>query len=1041
MSTDGTAGPLMLRSWIDVAAERHPDKPYIVCVEDGRTFTYGELRRTTRKMGEALANAGIGPNDRIALLSGNSIEHLICYLGVMSYGATICTVYVEMNRNHLARILGALKPRLMLFEPQLNLDDVLSQSPAPKIPLTGEFAGEIARYTSERVCFESEARDDACILFTSGTRDRPKGVVLSYRELMSNAEPLAEGLGMTAGDRIYDFRSFNWCSAQVLSVLAPLSRGATLLLGRKFSRSRFFQHVAEHRATVTAGNPTTLNMLLNAEEAPSREALASLRFIISSSAPLLLEDWRRFEQRFGIPIAQSYGCSEIGWIAANPGTQRRFGSVGKPLPYHRLAIVNGCGEPLAAGETGEIEVGGFADIAYRSIAEDGAVSIDAQNRFRTGDLGFLDDDGFLYLTGRKKELIIRGGINISPLEIDAVLAQRPEVLEAATVGIPDRIYGEEVLSFVVLQPSAAVTSNDLIAHCAHLLPASKVPKQIVLRRELTKTARGKLDRRAMAAAWVKVNGEQTGEALRHLPLTEFKDMQVERAAKLNKSPHGAPRMNIAVTLNPKARVAYDDLRQWIAEADKLGELVRGSGYSWQEDIGMAAELLQHDPKGPVALFDDIPGYPRGFRVLTNFFGGRRQNMTLGHPADLNKIELSEAFLADFQKICDTPMPYRVVDIGPIMENVIEGDAVDVMRFPTPVWHDRDEGRRYIGTGSFNVTRDPDEGWINCGTYRVMIHDAKRLGFYISPGKHGRIHRDKYAAMNKPMPVCIVIGGDPLTFLMACTEVPYGICEYEIAGAYRGRPQEVVLGKHTGLPIPANAEIVLEGFVQPGNYLPEGPFGEWTGYYGSKMRSEPVLDVRAIYHRNNPILLGCPPQRPPEEQARYRAVVRSALLKQELKKTGLPDVVATWCHEAGGSRQLTAVSIKQRYPGHARQAGHLAAMCRSVAYAGKYVVVVDDDVDVSNLEELMWAVCTRSDPATSIDFINKAWSTPLDPSIPPERKAQNDFTNSRAIIDACRPFHWKDDYPIVNMPLPETARRTKEMFSWMLDGTREKTKVG
>jgi len=115
------------------------------------------------------------------------------------------------------------------------------------------------------------------------------------------------------------------------------------------------------------------------------------------------------------------------------------------------------------------------------------------------------------------------------------------------------------------------------------------------------------------------------------------------------------------------------------------------------------------------------------------------------------------------------------------------------------------------------------------------------------------------------------------------------------------------------------------------------------------------------------------------------------------------------------------------------------MCRSAAYAGKYVIVVDDDIDVSNLEELMWAVCTRSDPATSIDIIRNAWSTPLDPSIPPERKAQGDFTNSRAIINACRPFHWKDQYPIVNMPLPDTVSRTKEMFSWMLDGSRAKTK--
>ena len=225
-------------------------------------------------------------------------------------------------------------------------------------------------------------------------------------------------------------------------------------------------------------------------------------------------------------------------------------------------------------------------------------------------------------------------------------------------------------------------------------------------------------------------------------------------------------MNIALTDNRQARVPYDDLREWIVEADKLGELVRANGYSWEQDIGMAAELLQHDEKAPVALFDNIPGYPKGFRVLTNFFGGRRQNMTLGLPPDLNKIELSEAFLTDFQKISDKPLPYEVVATGPVMENVIEGDQVDVTRFPTPVWHDRDEGRRYIGTGSFNVTRDPEEKWVNVGTYRVMIHDAKRLGFYISPGKHGRVHRDKFVARNEPMPVCIVVGADPLNFLMA-----------------------------------------------------------------------------------------------------------------------------------------------------------------------------------------------------------------------------------------------------------------------------------
>jgi UbiD family decarboxylase len=482
----------------------------------------------------------------------------------------------------------------------------------------------------------------------------------------------------------------------------------------------------------------------------------------------------------------------------------------------------------------------------------------------------------------------------------------------------------------------------------------------------------------------------------------------------------------------EVNVPFDDLRGWIEEADKLGELKRANKYNWEEQIGWAAEILQHDEVAPVALFDDIPGVPKGWRVLTNFFANKRKNMTLGFPTDLNKVELSEAFLSHFREIAKKPMPYEVVESGPVTENIMEGDDIDVTKFPTPVWHDQDEGRRYIGTGSFNVTVDPDEGWVNVGTYRVMIQDKNHVAFYISPGKHGRIHRDKYEAQGKRMPVCVVVGGDPLTFLMGCTEIPYGVCEFEIAGAYRGRPMKVVKGKHTGLPFPANAEIVIEGFVEPGDRAPEGPFGEWTGYYGSKMRAEPRLTIKAIYHRNDPIILGCPPQRPPEEQARYRAVMRSALLKDELSKAGIPDVVATWCHEAGGSRQLTAVSIKQRYPGHARQVGHMAAMCRSVAYAGKYVVVVDDDIDVANLEDLMWAVCSRSDPVKSIDFIENAWSTPLDPCIDPWDKERGNFTNSRAIIDACRPFHWMDQYPIVNQPKPETTKKAWETFGWMFE---------
>jgi 4-hydroxy-3-polyprenylbenzoate decarboxylase len=278
-----------------------------------------------------------------------------------------------------------------------------------------------------------------------------------------------------------------------------------------------------------------------------------------------------------------------------------------------------------------------------------------------------------------------------------------------------------------------------------------------------------------------------------------------------------------------------------------------------------------------------------------------------------------------------------------------------------------------------------------------------------------------------MPIAVVLGGDPMSFLMGCSEVPYGVSELEVIGGMRGSAVEVIKGPVTGLPLPANAEIVIEGFVEPDNMRTEGPFGEWTGYYATGAAQEPVVDIKAIYHRNEPILLGVVPERPPDEICRYRAIVRSALLRENIQKAGVPAVTAAWAHEVGNARLLLVVAINQRYPGHAKQAGHIAAMCHVGAYFGRYVIVVDDDINVSDINEVLWALLTRSEPATSIDIIRNAWSTPLDPRIEPERKAAGDLTNSRAVIDACRPWHWRDQFPKVSTPSPEERRLAQERF--------------
>jgi 4-hydroxy-3-polyprenylbenzoate decarboxylase len=256
----------------------------------------------------------------------------------------------------------------------------------------------------------------------------------------------------------------------------------------------------------------------------------------------------------------------------------------------------------------------------------------------------------------------------------------------------------------------------------------------------------------------------------------------------------------------------------------------------------------------------------------------------------------------------------------------------------------------------------------------------------------------------------------------------------MVGGLRGRPMKMVRGKITGLPFPAAAEVVLEGYIRPGYTHTEGPFGEWTGHYAGGVKDWPALDIQAIYHRNDPILLGVPPMGGgPDEMARYRAVMRSATIKQNMTNAGVPGIKQVWCHEVGAARLFHGISITQRYAGHAVQAGHIGAQCGASAYASKFIVVVDDDVDVTDLDHLLWAMLTRTDPINSIHFIRGSWDSIADPALPPERRDVGDNTHSVAIIDACRPWHWRNKFADTNTPSPEVARKAREKFGWLLDG--------
>jgi 4-hydroxy-3-polyprenylbenzoate decarboxylase len=325
-------------------------------------------------------------------------------------------------------------------------------------------------------------------------------------------------------------------------------------------------------------------------------------------------------------------------------------------------------------------------------------------------------------------------------------------------------------------------------------------------------------------------------------------------------------------------------------------------------------------------------------------------------------------------------------------------------------------------------RDPDSNWVNAGTYRVQVHDRDTVGIYISPGKHGRQIREKYFERGLPCPVLISCGQHPVLTLAANHDVKYGISEFDYAGGHRGAPIDVIESELHGLPMPADSEIVLEGEMYPDKKAIEGPFGEFTGYYANPQAEQPIVKIRRVYYRNDPIITMAVPMRPPTDISYGKCIIKSAMIWDEVEKAGLSGVQGVWCHEAGIGRLFNVISIKQAYAGHAKQAAMLAANVQSGNYLGRFVVVVDDDVDCTDMFDVLWVMCTRCDPIEDIDFIRNSWSSPLDPML--GRGAKN-YSNSRAVIDACRPFDRLKTFPRVARATPELLARVREKFSAVL----------
>lgn len=460
-------------------------------------------------------------------------------------------------------------------------------------------------------------------------------------------------------------------------------------------------------------------------------------------------------------------------------------------------------------------------------------------------------------------------------------------------------------------------------------------------------------------------------------------------------------------MSKDTRVAYKDLREWIAALEAEGQLTRVSAeVDWKYELGAVVRRTWdiHGDASPALLFTNIKGYPAPGpnKLFTGAFRSwYRAAMMLGldpKTATRNQIlrTLKERITDKSQHI-----PPRWVKTGPVKENIIKGDDVDLGIFPTPHWNERDGGR-LLGSFASIFTKDRDSGWINVGVYRLMMHSKNELGIQLDPAnQHIGEHYFKKIQDDEPMEVAIAIGHEPALSFMACIPTVERVSELDIAGAIRGAPIDVVKAETVDLPVPANAEIVIEGTIHPKERKMEGPLGEYPGYYGSVAGPKPVVRVKCITHRNDPIFRGTLEGHPVNEDHMTLALGHAAYAWDILERNSIKGVVDVAMPLDACGYATCVVSIKPLMEAHPDVVACALWGSKPIVWAYKHVIVVDEDIDPWNSEMVNWSIAWRTRASEDIKIWKNHKGSRLDPRIPPEEKGFQD----RVLIDATRPFHW------------------------------------
>lgn len=444
-------------------------------------------------------------------------------------------------------------------------------------------------------------------------------------------------------------------------------------------------------------------------------------------------------------------------------------------------------------------------------------------------------------------------------------------------------------------------------------------------------------------------------------------------------------------------MAFEDLRGFLVRLEDANELIRiEREVHWDQEAG-AIGRRSAEMRAQAPFFQNITGYPPGYRIVTNTMASLpRIAIAMGLPADSS----FQAILDEYHKRKKNPIRPVLVDGGPCKENIHKGDDVNLYEFPVPMIHDGDGGR-YLGTWHIVVTKDPNTGWVNWGAYRQMVHNRRTLGCNLRPTQDIGVMLRRYGDRKSPMPFATAIGVDPLCQMATLDSYGVGNSEADLAGALLQEPVKLVKCETVDLEVPASAEIVIEGEFLPNTNLPEGPFGEYTGYRTSPRVPRPVAVVKAITHRNDPILTMCSIGTPVDDHLAWVVAVASSV-RAVLEREGLPITGVYIVPESSYMMTVVAVDTRHHY-------SYVANRIANAIWANKLgtnlhcVVVVDSDIDPTNLAEVVHSITTKCHPARGIQVQAHAPTSPLLPYLDFDDRLWGRGAN--VLFDCTWPLDW------------------------------------